>query len=149
MDSSLELTWDIDPFKENKTRLGIISAIILTFLFAVYIGTGEIVWVIISLLLFIISLHKYFFKTQYSLTEDALIIDHLGMHTERNWSEFKRIEFHNTGVFLSPFKKNSRLDSFRGLYILFGKKEKVKIIKAIEEHLDNEVIKVNGENSKD
>ncbi len=39
---------------------------------------------------------------------------------KREWSHFRSFYPDKNGVLLSPFAKPSRLENFRGVYILFG-----------------------------
>lgn len=137
--------WEVFPCKENKIRLGIIVSIILTFLFLVYLESHQFGWVALSAVIFILSLHKFFFKTSYELNNKEIIIYHMGKKSSRLLSDFKRIEFHKTGVFLSPFKKPSRLDSYRGVFVLYGKLDKMNINDNFLKFLPEDIKRVKSE----
>ena len=44
---------------------------------------------------------------------------HLGRRQARQWTQFHRIDTRPNGLFLSPFTRPSRLDSFRGFFLPF------------------------------
>jgi uncharacterized membrane protein len=75
--SKLEFSWTVSPYRENNIRLGIIIAIILAFLIAVFFMMNkELAWVAIAGIIFILALHKFFFNTTYTFSE-KLKIEHL------------------------------------------------------------------------
>ncbi|MEE2657558.1 MAG: hypothetical protein VX733_03575 [Candidatus Latescibacterota bacterium] len=70
-----------------------------------------------SLLLLVGSMSRYLFPTRYTLTDEGVTTNHLLWSARHPWHRFVRFEQGPQGVFLSPFKEASRLDSFRGLYL--------------------------------
>ncbi len=132
------IEWCSFPIKENpvyKSFLLLLSVILFSLIIGYSIDT---IHGFLALLLLILSLAKYFIPTYYFLNQDKLIIRSLFFTKYRGWDYYSRYSIGNGGIFLSPFPKRSRLDSFRGDYLRFSKdvdrssitsfiKEKVKV----------------------
>ncbi len=69
---------------------------------------------LLSLAVLVASLSSYFFPTHYQLGEAGVKVRHLGRNRLWPWGQFCRIDRCREGIFLSPFARPSRLDSFRG-----------------------------------
>jgi hypothetical protein len=69
---------------------------------------------LLSLAVLLVSLSSYFFPTHYQLGEAGVQVRHLGRSRLWPWAQFCRIDRCPEGIFLSPFARPSRLDSFRG-----------------------------------
>ena len=67
-----------------------------------------------------LSLARYFLPTWYELGEAGVAVRFLGQERRIPWAEVKRATVHRAGVFLSPFERPSRLESFRGTFLRFA-----------------------------
>ena len=83
------------------------------------IGFEHWLYGVFSLVVLILSLSRYFFPTYYTLDGEGIVSAHLGLSRRRRWLEFQRVDEHRDGVFLGPFLRPSRLDSFRGILLRF------------------------------
>ena len=70
--------------------------------------------------IFVSMLSNYYLPTRYELDEAGIQVRFLGRCRDILWSRVRRVDEHKTGVFLSPFPKPSRLDSFRGTFLRFS-----------------------------
>ena len=66
------------------------------------------------------SVAKFYFPTYFTLTEDEAIVKSSTQTIKRKWSEFRSYYPDKNGVLLSPFIDKSRLENFRGIYLIFG-----------------------------
>ena len=73
----------------------------------------------ISLLALAGATARYLLPTRYILDEREAAWRQLTWR-RRSWSTFRRVDRHADGIFLSPFRRPSRLDSFRGVFLRFG-----------------------------
>ena len=125
-----EISWTIHKAKETPTKTLIVSffllAVLLFFLF--FYG---LLWTLIAILVFFISLNNYFLPIYYTLTEKSIIIDKKIFKFQREWKDFRRYYLTSNGIVLSPFSKKNFLDNFRGLHLLLPK-EKNEIINFIK-----------------
>ncbi len=73
-----------------------------------------------------VSLARYFLATDYEMDEQGVTVRYFGQSRTVPWSKVRRVTVGPKGVYLSPFEKASRLDSFRGTLLRFaGNAEKV------------------------
>jgi len=125
-----EISWTIHKAKETPIKTLIVSffllAVLLFFLF--FYG---LLWTLIAILVFFISLNNYFLPIYYTLTEKSIIIDKKIFKFQREWKDFRRYYLTSNGIVLSPFSKKNFLDNFRGLHLLLPK-EKDAIINFIK-----------------
>ncbi|KPJ60450.1 MAG: hypothetical protein AMJ46_06850 [Latescibacteria bacterium DG_63] len=113
------LRWSVLPARRSKKKtwgLLIFLGVFLTLLYIFYgmFASG------LAILLLGVSLLPFFLKTQYELNEDGLIVKKPYSRMKKEWSHFGSYYPDKNGVLLSPFSKPSRLENFRGVYILFG-----------------------------
>ncbi|MDD2714419.1 MAG: hypothetical protein PHW04_00845 [Candidatus Wallbacteria bacterium] len=122
------MNWRVHPLVEDRKRLATILLIILAFLAGLFLIGENIGWVALAALLFFMSLHGFFFPTEYLMEDSGITITHLGVTSTRKWSDFQRVLDCRNGVFLSPFAKPSRLDNFRGLFLPSKAEKKIEIL---------------------
>ena len=118
------LTWKSCPVIDDYPKSILLIVIIAVVIAAVCIGFREMWFVILTAVLLVFSLIRYFAPSTYILEDTKIKIILLGLTREYKWSSFSNYNVSKIGVYLSPFKKPSPLDSFRGCLIRFGKKGK-------------------------
>jgi hypothetical protein len=84
----------------------------------VYVMTSSWIWVAFSLGIFFISLARYFFRSSYVLSPEGVTARFPLRTIQRSWTDFASWKTHSNGVFLSPYRKPTRLENFRGLFLL-------------------------------
>lgn len=63
------------------------------------------------------SMSRFLLPTSYEIDSSGISVSHLFRRRLRAWVEVRRIEVRKDGLFLSPFARPSRLDSYRGLFL--------------------------------
>jgi hypothetical protein len=112
------LEWSVHPIRKGKGRLALTLGTMAIFGAVVYIMTASGYWVAFALGVFFISLARYFFRSSYVLTPEG-VTARLPLRTvQRSWTDFASWRTHPNGVFLSPYRKPTRLENFRGLFLL-------------------------------
>lgn len=119
-DAGPELTWSDWPARRKPLTAAVLlaGAVVLGILIAR--GTGDPLLGIAAPLFVLVSLSSYLLPTRYRLTRDAVEVRSLGVVRSRPWSEMKRFEEDDAGLFLSPFPKRSWLDAYRGVRLAVG-----------------------------
>ncbi|MCU0610426.1 MAG: hypothetical protein MUE60_01380 [Candidatus Eisenbacteria bacterium] len=79
------------------------------------------------------SLWPFFMPTTYRLTASAVEQVRWPTRQRRPWSAFRRFEADGRGVLLSPFPHPSRLDPFRGMYLLTA--PEIDITRVLRDHV--------------
>ena len=114
------LKWSTHPVKKKA----MISVLVVAFLFlvwlVVYLTTSSLFLTGLSVVIMLVSLSSFFLPTYYELDQDKIRIRYVFTRREREWSAFRSFYVDKNGVLLSPFKKPSRLENFRGMYLMFG-----------------------------
>ncbi|HYJ34444.1 MAG TPA: hypothetical protein VE326_14670 [Candidatus Binatia bacterium] len=115
-----ELSWSVWPARQKPLTAAVIVAGALVLGILIARGTGDRLLGIAAPLFVLVSLSSYLLPTRYRLTPDAVEVRSLGVVRARPWSEMKRFEEDEAGLFLSPFEKRSWLDAYRGVRLSLG-----------------------------
>lgn len=114
------LDWTAHPLRDEPAwKSAALAAAIAGFSGLAAAGLGGAVYGLISLAVLAASTARYLLPTRYVLDDREAAWRHLTWH-RRSWSAFRRVDRHDDGIFLSPFRRPSRLDSFRGVFLRFG-----------------------------
>lgn len=112
------LKWKSYPAKAEPAKALIVALVILCvgILAGLYLK-AFIVGVISSAILFV-SVMKFYLPSEYQLGENEVEIKFLWMKKVYKWNTFRSVFRCKSGVLLSPFYYESRLDTFRGVLLL-------------------------------
>jgi hypothetical protein len=114
------LRWRSWPLTENLPRSILRVALFLGLCALVGVGFGGWEYALLAMVLVGLSLLRFFLPTTYVLDEQAATARVLGPARKLPWSQVRRVGVGPAGVFLSPFERPSRLDSFRGMFLRFA-----------------------------
>ncbi|UCC10965.1 MAG: hypothetical protein JSW02_06245 [candidate division WOR-3 bacterium] len=115
------MKWSIHPARKHRLKTIITGFFIVCFLVFVTVLYGTI-FGLLGLLILFFSLYSYYFPTHYEATENAIIIKNVFMTQRRELSEFKRVYRGKNGILLSPFRRKTFLNHFRGVFLLLPEK---------------------------
>ncbi len=115
------LSWTVHPIVENWRKSLLLGLFLALLLFGIYWGFQSIYVVLLSGIVLIGSLYKYFLPFHHQCEADRLIITSCCYRLERSWETFRSFYVDANGVLLSPFARPTRLENFRGVYLRFGK----------------------------
>ena len=125
------LAWTTHPIKKRPLAALLVTLFILFIPFIVLSITSSKLFGFLSLVVLFASVAKFYFPTDFILTDSEAIIKSSTQTIKKNWSEFRSYYPDKNGVLLSPFVDKSRLENFRGIYLIFNdnKDEVIGIIK--------------------
>lgn len=127
-------TWTSHPLREEPLAKSVLLAlIILGVAFIVGASFQSISFAFLSLVLLTAAMTRYFFPTRYVLDAHGFTISHIGAHRQYLWTNFRRVARHPDGIFLSPFVKPHRLDTFRGQFL--RSKNPSEIYHVVQKHI--------------
>ena len=112
--------WSCHPL---KTRPLVSVAVTLFVIFAVvyvYYSFESVGFAVLTFIVFSLSLARYYFPTHYRLSEKGVTIKTPTQTISKQWSEYRSFYPDKNGVLLSPFAEPSRLENFRGVYLMYG-----------------------------
>jgi hypothetical protein len=115
------MNWSVHPAKKHpgKTVLSLTFIIAFLVFIAVYYG---IFWGMLGLVILFVSLYSYFFPTHYEVDEQTVKIKNMFITQHRRIAEFKKVYRGKNGILLSPFKRKTLLNQFRGVFLLLPEK---------------------------
>jgi hypothetical protein len=117
------LEWSVHPISHNPAKSVFLILFLVLICLLVSISFASIWLGVLSAVLLVGSLRKFFIITRYKLgTENVEVKTPFG-HLVKKWDNFKSVYPDNNGVLLSPFPDKSLLENFRGIYLLFPPKE--------------------------
>ncbi|MCE2402965.1 hypothetical protein J4G08_19040 [Candidatus Poribacteria bacterium] len=133
-----EISWRVHPLAENWKRSGLLLLFLSCILVVIYFGFQSVVVLLLSAILLIGPLYKYFLPFQYSCGVESLVVTACCSKLERPWSAFRSYYVDKNGVLLSPFAKPTRLENFRGVYVRFGRNSPEEIVDYIRCKINSE-----------
>jgi hypothetical protein len=126
-EEELIFEWTSHPLRQRPGKAIVFWIVAGFVLGTVYAAFRSIGWVVMAALFLGVSLRRFLFPTRYRLTTSGIEVCTGIGKMARRWSDFKRADFEQNGVFLSPFAKRSRLENYRGLFLPFPtEKERLK-----------------------
>ncbi len=133
------LEWISHPATANSKRTAWVIAFLLIVFLAVYLTTKSELLTIVAVFIMVGSLSSFFMPTKYRMDSKGIYIKTPGGKRNYNWGRFRSFYPDKNGVLLSPFKKPSRLENFRGVYIRFtdNRDEVVRFIEKMISKYDN------------
>jgi MFS superfamily sulfate permease-like transporter len=111
------MKWTVHPAIRALTKTVISSVLVTAFIVIVGIFYG-IFWSIFGFVVLFVSLHSYFFPTSYEITDEEVMIKNIFMTQRRKLSEFRKVYVGRNGTLLSPFRRKTLLNQFRGVFLL-------------------------------
>ena len=114
------LGWTCHPVR----RRPLVSLLVTLFIFligvVVYMATSSNTFTVLALVILYASLAKFYFPTRYRFTAKGIEVKTITQKLFKPWSMFRSYYPDKNGVLLSPFTRPTRLENFRGMYILFA-----------------------------
>ena len=136
------MKWVVHPAKRDLTKTILSATFIMAFLVFVSVFYG-LFWGIFGLVVLLFSLHSYYFPTSYELTEDLVIIKNVFMTQKRKLTEFRKVYTGSNGVLLSPFRRKTYLNQFRGVFLLLPE-QRNEILEFLTVHIEKKDDEITG-----
>ena len=120
------LAWTVHPVRTRHGRTAVLAAVLAATLAAVWLGTRSAFWVVFSAVAIVAAVRQFLLPTTFVLDDRGAASRFLGLERRKAWSELRSFFRDANGVLVSPFPGRSRLESFRGIYLMFeGNKDEV------------------------
>jgi hypothetical protein len=130
-----EIRWSAHPLlDESPAKSTLLFTIILGLSVAVTLSFESGGYGFLTFGLLTASLSRYFFFTRYALDASGVQISHLSMRRKIPWTQIRRRRIYPDGIFLSPFNRPNRLDSFRGCFLRFAE-NRDEVIQFVQSHI--------------
>jgi hypothetical protein len=114
------LEWTCHKAKRRPMiTLGVTALILLFGIFVYFMTDHSIMFTAFALVVLFLSLARFYLPIRYRLTEKGIAIKSLTQALTREWKMFRTCYPDKNGILLSPFTRPTRLENFRGLFLLF------------------------------
>ncbi len=120
------LEWTVHPVKRRPWVSVAVSAFVVAVVALVRITTESQVFAVLAMVIMAASLAKFYFPTRYRLDSQGVTIKTTTQTLMKEWKLYRSCYPDKNGILLSPFATTSRLENFRGIYLMFqGNREAV------------------------
>jgi energy-coupling factor transporter transmembrane protein EcfT len=126
------LEWSCHPVKRKPwVSVGVTFLITLVGV-GINDWTGSRAFAVLGVVVLLLSLSRFYFPTKYRLSDRRIMVKTTMQTMYKEWSRFRSVWPDKNGVLLSPFAEASRLENYRGIYLLFdnNRDEVVDFIRA-------------------
>jgi hypothetical protein len=118
--ATTDLEWTTHPVKRRPWLSVVVTLFILLLAVLVQTMTNSALFGVLAVIILLASLTKFYFPTSYRLTDRHVIVKTTLQTLTKDWSIYRSCYPDKNGILLSPFPEPSRLENFRGLYIMFS-----------------------------
>jgi hypothetical protein len=134
-DTGAVLEWRCHPAKRRPLVSIAVSLFVIVVAMSVFYSTDSRAFTVLALVVMLASLAKFYFPTSYQLSDETVTIKTTTTTISKPWSQYRSFYPDKNGILLSPFAEPSRLENFRGLYLMFaGNRDEV--IAFAQAHID-------------
>jgi len=115
------LAWTCHKAKRKPLLTAAVSALILAFGIIVFYATERSsIFAGLTLVILFLSLSRFYLPIRYRLTDRRIMIKTMTQTLYKDWSVYRTCYPDKNGILLSPFIQPSRLENFRGIFLLFN-----------------------------
>lgn len=120
VDEGEVLQWTCHPVKRKPLVSVVVSLFIVALAVFVYWATMSNWFTVLAVVILLASLGKFYLPTKYRLSDKGITVKSTTQTLRKDWSLYRSCYPDKNGVLLSPFVGPSRLENFRGLYLMVG-----------------------------
>lgn len=128
------LQWSCHPVKRRPLFSLAITLFVLFVIAMVYSTTESAFLGLLALVIMFVSLAKFYLPTHYRLSDKGVTVKTTTQTLSKHWSEYRSFYLDKNGILLSPFSEPSRLENFRGLFIMFND-NKDEVTEFVKSHI--------------
>ena len=142
------LEWTSHPMRKRPIAAVLVTVFILVISALVFSTTMSKAFTLLALIVLFMSLAKFYMPTKYKLTDKLIIIKSTTQTIKKEWKMFRSFYPDKNGVLLSPFATPSRLENFRGMFLIFSD-NKDEVLSFIKDHITDVLDEIEDEKDKD
>lgn len=113
------LEWVVHPVRRRPWVSAAVTAFVVAVVVLVRITTESPAFAVLAMVIMAASLAKFYFPTRYKLHGTGVTVKTTTQTLSKEWKLYRSCYPDKNGILLSPFAEPSRLENFRGLYIMF------------------------------
>jgi len=111
--------WTVHPVRRRPWVSVAVSLFVVIVIGIVRFSTDSQVFGILAAIIMVASLAKFYFPTRYRLDDAGIVVKTMTQTLKKEWILYRSCYPDKSGILLSPFAEPSRLENFRGLYLMF------------------------------
>jgi hypothetical protein len=120
-DQGPRLEWTVHPVKRQPWVSAAVSAFVILVVILVHSWMQSHLFTLLAMLVMLGSLAKFYFPTHYQMNDKSVTVKTTTQTLVKEWKLYRSCYPDKKGILLSPFATPTRLENFRGLYIMFEK----------------------------
>jgi hypothetical protein len=128
------MAWTCHPVRRRPLVSLLVTLFVILIGMVVYLATSSNIFTVLALVILYASLAKFYFPTRYRFTEKGFEVKTTTQKLFKPWSMFRSFYPDKNGVLLSPFTRPTRLENFRGVYIMFAD-NRDSVIEYVSQHV--------------
>lgn len=118
-DKGETLQWTCHPVKRKPLVSLLVSLFIAVVGAMIYLMTESHMFTLLGMIIMLMSLAKFYFPTTFKLSDRGVTAKTTTQTLFKEWKIYRSCYPDKKGILLSPFVEPSRLENFRGLYVMF------------------------------
>ncbi|MFQ5498574.1 MAG: hypothetical protein ACE5FH_02775 [Candidatus Zixiibacteriota bacterium] len=133
----MQLRWTSHPMKRRPLATLLLSLFILLVSFFIYLATESSWFSLLGLVVLYVSTARFYWPTHYHLTDRDVTVKTSMQTVTKEWSAYRSCYPDKNGILLSPFMKPSRLENFRGIFLMF-ENNKDEVVTFVRQQIDRQ-----------
>ena len=101
------------------------DAFVIVVVYCVHAWMQSHVFTLLAMLIMLGSLAKFYFPTHYKMDDRTVTVKTTTQTLVKEWKLYRSCYPDKKGILLSPFATPTRLENFRGLYVMFERNNEV------------------------
>jgi hypothetical protein len=130
-----QLEWKTHPMKKRPRAAILVTIFIFVIAGLIYSMTESNVFPTLALIVLFASLAKFYLPTKFMLNDKFVVVKSTTQTIKKEWVNFRSFYPDKNGVLLSPFLEPTRMENFRGLYLIFDNNQE-DVISFVKSHID-------------
>lgn len=132
VDEGEVLAWKCHPVRRRPLISVLVSLLILVVGAAILFVMQSSLFAAFSVIVLFAALAKFYWPTSYQLSDRKIRVKTTTQTLIKEWTIYRSCYADKNGILLSPFAEPTRLENFRGLYIMFdnNREEVTAFVKA-------------------
>lgn len=115
------IEWVVHPVRRRPWVSVAVSLFVVCVIGIVRFATDSQAFAVLTAIIMVASLAKFYFPTRYRIDDGCVTVKTTTQTLKKEWSLYRSCYPDKNGILLSPFAEPSRLENFRGLYLMFDK----------------------------
>ena len=128
--------WTAHPARERPREVALVVAVLFLTAGAVLASFQSLFLMVLATIILVITVSQFLFPTHYTITDVDVSERRLWVRKSRRWQDLRRVQVGVGAVLVSPFRKPSWMDRYRGLILMYGSTDKDELVRIVKQQVD-------------